>query len=305
MIPTARVSRAWAATLRTERLVDASVPIGRAAVRVGEQAIGTPYVANTLEAYLRDGGSASSTEPLTLSLTRFDCVTLVESCLAVARVARAGGTPTWDRFAREVERMRYRDGTRGDYASRLHYFSDWIADGERRGLLRDMGDTLGGVKDDRPLRFMSEHRGSYAALADDGILKAIAAAERRLDGRPRRVIPTARIAAVSRSHRDRRRAGVRDVDPRIGRVAFRARVPRREGSAAGAARAALRWERRGDQVDAAGVRRGDPSRDGDTRGAAGLAARQLYVSAGPAVVAKHRGVCAGGRVPRPAVTAWR
>jgi hypothetical protein len=187
----------WAATLRTEGLSAKQVPLGRAAVRVGEQAIGTPYVANTLEAYLKEGGSATSTEPLTLSLTRFDCVTLVESSLAVARVARAGGAPTWERFAREVERMRYRDGTRGDYASRLHYFSDWIADGERRGLLRDLGAELGGVEDTRQLRFMTEHRASYAALADDGILQVIAAAERRLDGRARRVVPTARIAAVS------------------------------------------------------------------------------------------------------------
>ena len=188
---------AWTATLRTERLSDAQRPLGRAVVRVGEQAVGTPYEAYTLEAYLKAGGKPTSLEPLTLSLTRFDCVTLVESCLAIARVARTGGAPTWERFGREVERMRYRGGTRGDYTSRNHYFSEWISDGERRGLVRDVGAELGGIEDTRPLRFMTEHRASYPALADDGVYRAIGEMERRLDARARRVIPTARIADVA------------------------------------------------------------------------------------------------------------
>ena len=187
---------AWTRTLRTERLSRRDAPLGRAAVRVGEQAEGTPYEASTLEAYLKAGGKPTSTEPLTLSLTRFDCVTLVESCLAVARVARATDAPSWERFGREIERMRYRGGTRGDYTTRNHYFSEWISDGQRRGLVRDLGAELGGIEDARPLRFMTEHRVSYPALADDGIYRAIGEMERRLDARPRRVIPTAHIIDV-------------------------------------------------------------------------------------------------------------
>jgi hypothetical protein len=184
----------WAATLRAERLCRAGVPLGRAAVRVGELAAGTPYEPHTLEAYLRSGGNARA-EPLTLSLTRFDCVTLVEACLAVGRLA-ARGEPTWRRFGAEVERMRYRGGERRGYASRLHYFSEWVADGERRGLVRDLGAELGGVEDARPLRFMTEHRESYPALAHSGVFRDIGAVERALDARPRRVVPTARIPDV-------------------------------------------------------------------------------------------------------------
>jgi hypothetical protein len=164
---------------------------------VGELAAGTPYVAGTLEAYLGAAGASPALEPLTLSLTRFDCVTLVEACLAVARTARAAGEPTWDAFGREVERMRYRGAQRLGYASRLHYFSEWIADGEARGLIRDLGPELGGVEDARPLRFMTEHRASYPALADDDAFSAITGMERRLDGQARRVIPTERIPAVA------------------------------------------------------------------------------------------------------------
>jgi len=188
----------WAGTLRAERLTDPNVPLGRAAVRVGELARGTPYEAYTLEAYLRSGADPTTTEPLILWLTRFDCVSLVESCLAVARAARSTrGAPTWDTFAREVERMRYRGGVRGSYASRLHYFSEWIADGTRRGLLRDVASSLGAEDDKRPLRFMTEHRKSYVALADDRVFAQIATMERSLDGQARHLIPTARIAEVS------------------------------------------------------------------------------------------------------------
>jgi hypothetical protein len=187
----------WTAALRHTRLSSAVSPVGRSAVRVGELAAGTPYKPSTLEAYLRAGGSPSGTEPLTLSLTHFDCVTLVESCLAVARLAADPGAPTWERFGSEIERMRYRGGQRRGYASRLHYFSEWIADGARRGLVQDLGTELGAVDDARPLRFMTQHRASYPAFTDDGAFREIGSIERRLDGRPRRVIPTDRIRAVT------------------------------------------------------------------------------------------------------------
>ncbi|MGN6392488.1 MAG: N-acetylmuramoyl-L-alanine amidase-like domain-containing protein [Gemmatimonadales bacterium] len=185
----------WISALRAAGLDRHAVPLGRAVARTGELAAGTVYQAGTLDAYLR-AGMPPAVEPLTVSLTRFDCVTLVESCLGVARTAAQSGPPTWDRFGRAIERMRYRGGRRMGYASRLHYFSEWISDGAGRGLVRDLGGELGGAEDTRPLRFMTEHRASYPALRDDGVFGAIAAMERRLDGRPRRVVPTKRIPEV-------------------------------------------------------------------------------------------------------------
>jgi len=187
----------WVTALRAESAFAGQSTTGARAVRAGELAIGTPYEAFTLEAYLREGGSPLRTEPLALALTRFDCVTLVESALAVARLAASTQTPTWQRFGREVERMRYRGGRRRTYTSRLHYFSEWIADGERRGLVRDLGAELGGVIDSRPLRFMSEHRGSYPALENDAVFREISAMEWRLDSQRTYIIPTARIAGAS------------------------------------------------------------------------------------------------------------
>jgi hypothetical protein len=188
---------AWVERLRSERLDAADVPLGLAAARVGELAIGTPYVGFTLEEYIRAGESPARTEPLTLSLTVFDCVSLVESCLAIARIARSGEAPTWEAYAREMERMRYRGGDRGGYASRLHYFSEWLLDNERRGLVEPLDEALGGAADTRPLRFMSANPDAYPALEYPEVLQEIGEMERRLDGIPRWVIPTARIPQIA------------------------------------------------------------------------------------------------------------
>lgn len=185
----------WIEALRAEGLSRIESPVGKAATRVGELAAGSPYEPYTLDAYLKAGGNPSN-EPLALSLTSFDCVTLVEACVAVARLAAYPLPPSWDRFGQQIERMRYRGGKRGGYSSRLHYFSEWITDGEARGLVQDRGVELGGAEDPRPLRFMTAHRSSYAALADEGVFREIGAIERRLDGHSRRVIPTKRIPEV-------------------------------------------------------------------------------------------------------------
>ncbi len=189
--------RAWAVALRSVGMNRHSMPLGPRAIKVGELAIGTPYVPNTLEAYIKAGGDPTKNEPVIVSLTQFDCVTLVESCLAVARASDEATRPTWDRFSREVERMRYRGGKRAGYSSRLHYFSEWISDGEKRGLVHNLGAELGGIVDPRPLRFMTEHRSSYAALADDSVFMDIGEMERRLDANRRYFIPTNKIESIT------------------------------------------------------------------------------------------------------------
>lgn len=188
---------AWISQVRASGDVMRGRPLGWTSASVGELAIGTPYEAFTLEQYLKDGGDPTRLEPLTVSLTRFDCVTLVESCLAVARVARSNGQPQWNAFAHEIERMRYRGGARRGFTSRLHYFSEWIADGEKRGLVRDLGRELGGVRDSRPLRFMTEHRASYPGLKNDSVFEAIRKMEIGLDSTPRFVVPTEKIESVA------------------------------------------------------------------------------------------------------------
>lgn len=178
-----REKMAWA---RAERLD--TLPVGEIVARLGRTFVGTTYTPGTLEV---DGP-----ERLVVNLRELDCVTFVESVLAMARLIRDGRFDDYDAYTRELARIRYRNGVIDGYPSRLHYFSDWIADGEAKGIVRDVTRELGGVPDAEPVDFMSTHPDAYRQLADPAVLAAIRAVEAELNGRPRHYIPERAIAGV-------------------------------------------------------------------------------------------------------------
>jgi hypothetical protein len=171
--------------LATSLPADAAMP-GLVA-RAGARFIGRPY-----GEHLLDG---AGDEPLVCRLDAFDCVTFVESSLAIAR-AVASRHPNLEAFHAELERVRYRHGHREGYGSRLHYFSDWIADNERRGIVKNLTAALGGKRDPRPITFMSTHRKAYPLLADDGLYAQVEAAEAEVSRTPRYVLPKDRVASI-------------------------------------------------------------------------------------------------------------
>lgn len=129
--------------------------MGTMMVLVGKEFLGTPYVAHTLDN--RD------TEELIVNLRELDCTTFVENCLAIARTIKSG-KPTFKKFTRELENIRYRNGKLDGYLSRLHYFSDWISNNEKKGLVEDVTYQLGGTPDPLDLNFMSTHADLYPQL---------------------------------------------------------------------------------------------------------------------------------------------
>ena len=64
-------------------------------------------------------GSAEVPEELVAPLDRFDCVTFVETVLALARAADPAG------FVDELRRIRY-DGGQVEWAARNHYMTEWV-----------------------------------------------------------------------------------------------------------------------------------------------------------------------------------
>lgn len=90
--------------------------------RVAERFAGRPYIANALH------GGAQTAERLVLDLDGFDCVTLVENVIALARARDLPG------YVAELLHLRYRTG-QVQWSQRLHYFSDWMQVHVRRGLL--------------------------------------------------------------------------------------------------------------------------------------------------------------------------
>jgi hypothetical protein len=160
-------------------------PYGEIVQWVGEQLQGRPYVAGLLDAPPR--------ETLVADLTRFDCVLYIENVLAVAHTIATGET-TADAYIAEIARMRYRGGQMNGYASRLHYFSEWIADNAARGILQNVTVAAGGEPFDKRITFMSEHRSAYPHLADDSTFALVRDAEAALAGLDLVYIPKARIA---------------------------------------------------------------------------------------------------------------
>lgn len=67
------------------------------------------------------------------------------------------------------------------YASRLHYFSEWIANNEDKGLLKDITSEIGGKPITKDINFMSTHRNLYPFLSDDDNYEKIKASENYLN----------------------------------------------------------------------------------------------------------------------------
>jgi len=173
---------AW---VRQERLD--TLPIGELTARIGRTFVGAPYVPGTLE--------AEGPERLIVNLRTFDCVTFVESSLALARAAKLGGG--YDTFKRELMRIRYRDGKLNGYPSRLHYFSEWIANNQEKGIVRNITRELGGIEDREPIRFMTSNADRYRQLADESVRREIRETEERLSQVPRYYIPEDRIVSIA------------------------------------------------------------------------------------------------------------
>ena len=119
----------------------------------------------------------------------------MENVLALARIVRSG-EPTWQNYVRELERIRYRGGRLEGYPSRLHYFSEWIDDNARLGLMRNVTRDIGGVPLDEPIDFMSTHAESYRQLSDTANLRAIREIEARLSEEPRWYVPEDALPGV-------------------------------------------------------------------------------------------------------------
>lgn len=140
----------------------------------------------------------SPKEELVLSLSQFDCVLFVETVLAIARTLTVE-EPSPQAFRDAVQAQRYRQGHMQGYCSRLHYFSDWIADNQRRGLVENITPALGGIPLNKQLNFMSHHRQSYPQLQSKANFQCIQAVETRLQSLPLHYIPQDQIRGIEAS----------------------------------------------------------------------------------------------------------
>lgn len=132
--------------------------------------IGTPYKGGTLD--------AGENETLIVRTDSLDCTTYVEAVLALY-LSSFKDNPGYDDFSEELRYIRYRGGVIDGYASRLHYFSDWASDNEKKGILREV--TQEGEHDVRlcSLNYMTTHSDLYRQLKDnDSLISEISKVEK-------------------------------------------------------------------------------------------------------------------------------
>ncbi|MDA9089846.1 DUF1460 domain-containing protein [Maribacter arcticus] len=158
---------------------------GSTIVSVGKTFMKTPYVAKTLE--------IGDTETLVVNLQGLDCTTFVENVLAFSMLLKQQ-EDSFDAFVKNLEVIRYKDGDLDGYASRLHYFSEWIANNAEKGLLKDITGEIGGAEITKDIDFMSTHRDLYPFLADDANFAKIKASENYLNSQAICVLAQDKIA---------------------------------------------------------------------------------------------------------------
>ena len=113
-----------------------------------QQLLGVPYVAGTLD--------EGKEEKLIVHLDKVDCTTFVETVLALA-LADKEKKRNFGSFKKALQHIRYRGGILDGYPSRLHYFSEWIKDNERKGIVKERTDEFSTQQEELHLNFMSTH----------------------------------------------------------------------------------------------------------------------------------------------------
>ena len=163
-------------------------PIGEIVQAIADNFLGKPYAEGLLD--------KSGTEKLIVTLDKFDCVLFVETVLAIARGV-AVQDYDYQNFVNRIEEQRYLNGKMNGYCSRLHYFSEWINDNQKRQTVENITAKLGGVPMNKTLNFMSQHRSSYPQMAkDEATYQCRVGIEADLAKTTVNYIPTNRIKTV-------------------------------------------------------------------------------------------------------------
>lgn len=126
-----------------------------------ESFVGFPYKGGTLD--------CGDEEELIVRTDSFDCTTYVETVLALYLTSLNDNSEYAD-YIKSLMNIRYRKGIISGYASRLHYFSDWVADNAEKGILFEV--TQNEKHDVRTftLNYMSTNYGLYRKLKNNDSL---------------------------------------------------------------------------------------------------------------------------------------
>ena len=148
--------------------------------------LGKPYVGGTLDKDKEEG--------LVINTEQLDCTTFVENVLALSMCTKKKQTSFAD-FCRALVDVRYIGGEVA-YTTRQHYFTIWIADNIKDGIIADieLPDPPMSAKRKPKVNYMTNHVASYAMLnAHREWLPQIKAMEQQVNDITFTYIPTEQL----------------------------------------------------------------------------------------------------------------
>lgn len=161
-------------SIRVERWLKEALTLPKDSCRTlhfARQMLGVPYVAGTLD--------GNGTEKLIVHTDALDCTTFVETVLALC-IADKREERDFEGFKKALTQIRYRDGILNGYASRLHYFSDWIRNNEQMGFIKECtSESVCVQPKELWLDFMTTHVDSYLPMKKNPALVEVMAAQEK------------------------------------------------------------------------------------------------------------------------------
>ncbi len=165
---------------------DKALPAGELMMKIAGTFIDAPYVGATLEIYKE--------ERLVINLKELDCTTFAENCLALMRTIKKND-PKVQTFYNELKLIRYRSGKIDGYPSRLHYFSDWIFDNQKKKIVQDVTGSFKASDFTPQVNFMSKNPEKYPMFkGHPEFIKKMNKYEKIISGRKLKYIPKGKIA---------------------------------------------------------------------------------------------------------------
>ena len=151
----------------------------------GRKFAGVPYVGGTLD--------KTREEVLVVNTRQLDCTTYVELVTALTMCAKNQET-SFASFCNHLKHVRYIGGN-VEYVKRQHYFTVWLNDNVKEGIVRDIqaNPPFSAIQTIQ-VNWMSTHPASYKMLAaHPQWLSGIKALENSINGKKYRYIPKGEI----------------------------------------------------------------------------------------------------------------
>lgn len=164
----------------SENIKGKIMPLGERVILFSNFYMSKPYVAKTLE--------SKNQESLIVNFKEYDCTTFLETICSLTLLTKSGDF-SYKNYKEQLKSIRYRNKTIDKYPSRLHYFSEWLYDNEKKGYIKNKTKLIGGEEHNKHINFMSEHRKAYKKLENDKFYAEIKDIENELNKRKCYFIP--------------------------------------------------------------------------------------------------------------------